>query len=135
LSADGKRVLVLHPAPALGAVDIGDIEVGFIAERGDVVRRLVAREFIDVSRFDMVEDGLSWVERGANGVLVQHRGHSAELTLVGRRRATISFDGEVEVSNPITAATPKDEPKAPERCPASVACTWVDANGVFHVVE
>lgn len=135
LSPSGDRVMVLLPAPSLDMGAVGDIEVGFIAERGEVVRRFVAREFIDVARFEIVDDGLSWVARGVNGVLVQHRGHAVELTLAGNRQAIVSFDGGVEVSNPIVAAAPVEDAARPVNCPASVACSYVDSSGVFHVVE
>lgn len=135
LSPSGERVMVLEPAPALSAGPVGDIEVGFIAERGEVVRRFAAREFIDVARFEIVDDGLFWVARGVNGVLIQHRGPSVELTLAGNRQAVISFEGEVVVSNLIVAAAPSKEAPRVENCPASVACSYVDSNGVFHVVE
>lgn len=137
LSADGEVIMVLFPEPVIDVMPLGDVEVGFLAERGQRSKALLARDFLDPASLRVGEESLTWLKLRNGGAIVQHRGSEVELSLSSRRQALVSFSGEIElgeVEQPRELGAQEDE-RWPEACPPSVPCTYVDSKGVFHMVE
>jgi hypothetical protein len=118
--ADGDTLLVVHSDPEVNDQPANGVELALLLRKGTLVRSWPAAELLEPGELRIVEGRVQWL--AAVGSRAVREG--AELRLASGRRVLLPFDGQ----GPKRSARPV--PVAELSCP----CSYLDDEGVFHVV-
>jgi hypothetical protein len=118
--ADGDTLLVVHSDPEVNDQPPNAVELAMLLRKGALLRSWTAAELLEAGELRIVEGRVQWL--AAVGSRAVRDG--AQLRLASGRRLLLPFDGQ----GPKRSARPV--PVAELSCP----CSYLDDEGVFHVV-